>query len=76
MINDLDLPGFELWKYVDDSTISETILKGQASEHPDRCRHVCFARCFRQVPAERDEVQGNEDLFQYKGDSRTRSYCY
>ena len=31
MINDLDIPGFDLWKYVDDSTISETIRKGQAS---------------------------------------------
>ena len=31
MINDLDIPGFELWKYVDDSTISEAILKGQVS---------------------------------------------
>ena len=31
MINDLDIPGFDLWKYVDDSTISETILKRQAS---------------------------------------------
>ncbi|KAL9985210.1 hypothetical protein ACROYT_G007584 [Oculina patagonica] len=31
MINDLDVPGIELWKYVDDTTTSETILKGQAS---------------------------------------------
>ena len=31
MINDLDIPGFELWKYVDDSTISKAILKGQVS---------------------------------------------
>ena len=31
MINDLDIPGFELWKYVDDSTISEAILRGQVS---------------------------------------------
>ena len=31
MINDLDIPGFDLWKYADDSTISGTILKGQAS---------------------------------------------
>ena len=31
MINDLDIPGFELWKYVDDSTIWEAILKGQVS---------------------------------------------
>ena len=31
MINDLDIPGFDLWKYVDDSSISETILKGELS---------------------------------------------
>ena len=31
MINDLDIPGFELWKYVDDSTISESILNGELS---------------------------------------------
>ena len=31
MINDLDIPGFQLWKDVDDSTISEAILKGQGS---------------------------------------------
>ena len=31
MINDLDIPGFKLWKYVDDSTISEAILKVQVS---------------------------------------------
>ena len=31
MINDLDIPGFELWKYINDSNISETILKGQVS---------------------------------------------
>lgn len=31
MINDLDIPGFELWKYIDDSTIPETTLKGQVN---------------------------------------------
>ena len=31
IINDLDIPDFELWKYVDDSTILEAILKGQVS---------------------------------------------
>ena len=29
MINELDVPGTELWKYVDDTTISETISKNQ-----------------------------------------------
>ena len=31
MINELDVPGTNLWKYVDDTTISETISKNQAS---------------------------------------------
>ena len=31
IINGPDIPGFELWKYVDDSANCETILKGQAS---------------------------------------------
>ena len=29
MINELDVPGTDLWKYVDDTTISETIRKNQ-----------------------------------------------
>ena len=29
MINELDVPGTDLWKYVDDTTISETISKNQ-----------------------------------------------
>ena len=31
MINELDVPGTDLWKYVDDTTISETISKNQDS---------------------------------------------
>ena len=31
MINELDVPGTDLWKYVNDTTISETISKNQAS---------------------------------------------
>ena len=31
MINDLDIPGFDLWKYVDDTTVSESVSKGQES---------------------------------------------
>ena len=31
MIDDLDIPGAELWKYVDDTTMSETIGKNQIS---------------------------------------------
>ena len=29
MINELDVPGTDLWKYVDDTTISGTISKNQ-----------------------------------------------
>ncbi|PFX20632.1 putative RNA-directed DNA polymerase from transposon X-element [Stylophora pistillata] len=31
MINELDVPGIDLWKYADDATISETISKNQDS---------------------------------------------
>ena len=31
MINELDVPANDLWKYVDDLTISETISKNQDS---------------------------------------------
>ena len=31
MINELDVPANDLWKYVDDPTISETISKNQDS---------------------------------------------
>ena len=31
MINDLDIPRSDLWKYVDDTTVSETVSKGQES---------------------------------------------
>ena len=31
MINEFDVPGTDLWKYVDDTTISETISKNQDS---------------------------------------------
>ena len=32
MINDLHLPGLEAWKYVDDTTLAEVILRGEQSE--------------------------------------------
>ena len=31
MINDLDMPGSDLLKYVDNTTVSETVSKGQES---------------------------------------------
>ena len=35
MLNDLASPGKDMWKYVDDSTISETILKNEVSHIKD-----------------------------------------
>ena len=32
MINDLDVPGVRLWKYVDDITLSEDVPKNQPSQ--------------------------------------------
>lgn len=32
MINDLIIPGTDMWKYVDDSTISETVMKSEVSK--------------------------------------------
>ena len=32
MINDLNIPDTDIWKYVDDSTISETVSKSESSE--------------------------------------------
>ena len=77
MINDLDIPGFELWKYVDDSTISEAILKGQGSNIQSAID--IFARlacCLGQVSIERDEVQGNEDLLLYQRAPQFQPYCH
>ena len=28
MVNDLDIPNYELWRYVDDTSMAETISKG------------------------------------------------
>ena len=39
MINDLSVPSiFNMWKYVDDTTVSETLPKGQQSKAQDLVR--------------------------------------
>ena len=53
MINELDVPGTDLWKYVDDTTISETI-----SRNPDN--HIEAAvdtLASRATETKRDEMQ-------------------
>ena len=41
MINDLSVPDmFNMWKYVDDTSVSETIQKGQQSKAQQVVDHV------------------------------------
>ena len=54
MINELDVPGTELWKYVDDTTISETISKNQDS-HVQAAADTLAIRAT--VDTERNEMQ-------------------
>ena len=50
MINDLSPPStlFDLWKYVDDTTVSEVVKKGQISFCPTSCRS--YQRVVRKQP--------------------------
>ena len=58
MINELDVPANDLWKYVDDTTISETISKNQDS-HIQATVDTLVNPPFRgQVSTKRDEMQG------------------
>ena len=54
MINELDVPGTDLWKYVDDTTISETISKNQDS-HVQAAADTLAIRAT--VDTERNEMQ-------------------
>ena len=40
MINDLDVAGVNQWKYVDDTTIAETVLKNDASAMQEHVKHL------------------------------------
>ena len=58
MINELDVPATDLWKYVDDTTISETISKNQDSHIQAAINTMVNPRFRGQVSTKRDEMQG------------------
>ena len=58
MINELDVPANYLWKYVDDTTISETISKNQDSHIQAAVDTLVNPRFLRKVSTKRDEMQG------------------
>ena len=56
MINELDVPANDLWKYVDDTTISETISKNQDIQAA--VDTLVNLRFLGKVSTKRDEMQG------------------
>ena len=58
MINELDVPANDLWKYVDDTTISETISKNQDSHIQAAVDTLVNPRFLGNVSTKRDEMQG------------------
>ena len=58
MINELDVPANDLWKYVDDTTISETISKNQDSHIQAAVDTLVNLRFLEKVSTKRDEMQG------------------
>ena len=58
MINELDVPANDLWKYVDDTTISKTISKNQDSHIQVAFDTLVNPRFLRKVSTKRDEMQG------------------
>ena len=58
MINELDVPANDLWKYVDDTTISETISKNQDSHIQAAVDTLVNPRFLGKVSTKRDEMQG------------------
>ena len=56
MINELDVPANDLWKYVDNTTISKTISKNQDS-HIQAAVDTLVNPCFLgKVSSKRDEM--------------------
>ena len=53
MINELDVPGTDLWKYVDDTTISGTISKNQ----DNHIQAAVDSLASRATETKRDEMQ-------------------
>ena len=58
MINELDVPANYLWKYVDDTTTSETISENQDSHIQAAVDTLVNPRCFGKVSTKREEMQG------------------
>ena len=58
MINELNVPVNDLWKYVDDTTISETISKNQDSHIQAAVDTLVNPRFLGKVSTKRDEMQG------------------
>ena len=58
MINELDVPANDLLKYVDDTTISETISKNQDSHIQAAVDTLVNLRFLRKVSTKRNEMQG------------------
>ena len=58
IINDLDVPANDFWKYVDDTTISETIIKNQDSHIQAAVDTLVNPRFLEKVSTKRDEMQG------------------
>ena len=58
IINELDVPANDLWKYVDDTTISEAISKNQDSHIQAAVDILINPRFLGKVSTKRDEMQG------------------
>ena len=61
MINELNVPANDLWKYVDDTTTSETISKNQDSHIQAAVDTLVNPRFLGKVSTKRDEMQGTVD---------------
>ena len=59
MINELDVPANDLWKYVDETTISETISKNQDSHIQAAVDILVNRRFLGKVSTKRDDMQGS-----------------
>ena len=58
MINELDVPASDLWKNVDETTISETISENQDSHIQAAVDNLANPRFLGKVSTKRDEMQG------------------
>ena len=58
MINELDVPANDLWKYVDDTPISKTISNNQDINIQAAFDTLVNPRFLGKVSTKRDEMQG------------------